>query len=216
MRSEGMSYGEIRKVFGIPKSTLSGWLKNLEVNGKAKVVLQKKQRKGLLMLAQFNKERTALIKGENEQIRKEHSDLINNLSERDMMIIGAALYWGEGYKNFGLKRGGYPHVEFGNSDPEMILVFMVFLQKFLGISKKKIKCQVMIYPATNPSIAVDYWQRLTKIPKENFRYQVALSRSSQQKRPKNMLPHGTLQLRVSRRQEFFKIRGLIDGIIKSI
>lgn len=104
----------------------------------------------------------------------------------------------------------------GNSDPEMIITFISFLGKILGITKDRIKAQIFIYPGMVPEEAINYWQKLTKIPRENFRCQTALSRASQGKRLKNLLPHGTLQLRVIKRQEFFKIRGLIDGIIKSI
>lgn len=74
----------------------------------------------------------------------------------------------------------------------------------------------MIYPKINAESAIDYWQTISKIPRENFRCQVALSRASQQKRSKHLLLYGTLQLRVNSRQEFFKIKGLIDGIIQTI
>ncbi len=73
----------------------------------------------------------------------------------------------------------------------------------------------MIYPNINPQEAIDYWQDITKIPKENFRYNIAVSRASQGKRPKHLLPYGTLQIRINGRREFFKIKGLIDGIIKA-
>ena len=73
----------------------------------------------------------------------------------------------------------------------------------------------MIYPNINPQKSINYWQNVTKIPIENFRTQMAISRSSQGKRPWNLLPNGTVQVRVSKRQDFFKIRGLIDGIIRA-
>ncbi|TSC91286.1 MAG: Resolvase helix-turn-helix protein [Parcubacteria group bacterium Gr01-1014_2] len=217
LRLEGKTYGEIRNTFGIPKSTLSVWFSKLKVSKKAQRIIESKRGNGYLKLIEFNKIRTLNIKEENERIRKDYESKINNLSNRELMILGAALYWGEGYKNFNIKRNGtYPYICFGNSDPQMIAAFIEFLKRILGISKEKIKGQVMIYPNLNPKKSVDYWQSITKIPKENFRYQVALSRASQRKRPKHLLPYGTLQLRVSRRQEFFKIKGLIDGIIKSL
>ena len=90
------------------------------------------------------------------------------------------------------------------------------LEKILGITKDRIKAPIFIYPGMIPEEAINYWQKLTNIPRENFRCQMALSRASQGKRPKNLLPYGTLQLRMNKRQEFFKIRGLIDGIIKNL
>jgi len=131
------------------------------------------------------------------------------------MILGAALYWGEGYKNFNQKKTIYPYICLANSEPEMIVTFIHFLEKILGITKDRIKAPVFIYSGMIPEEAINYWQKLTGIPRENFRCQMALSRASQGRRPNNLLPHGTLQLRVVKRQEFFKIRGLMDGIIKS-
>ncbi|MBI2669821.1 MAG: hypothetical protein HYX20_01590 [Candidatus Yanofskybacteria bacterium] len=214
-RLEGKTYGEIRGLFGIPKSTLSNWFSTLELNSGARRILESKRKNGYLKLLEFNKIRTLNIKKENEDIRKNYESRIGTLNNRELMILGAGLYWGEGYKNFNPKRFTYPYMCFGNSDPEMILVFVSFLNKVMGISKDRIRGQVMIYPNLDSNKCIKYWQNLTKVPKENFRCQVALSRASRGKRPMNLLPHGTLQLRVSQRQEFFKIRGLMDGIIRA-
>ncbi len=216
LRLEGKTYGEIRKTFKIPKSTLSGWFSALKINNKAKKILESKKKNGYYKLVEFNKTRTSEILKENENIRKKYESIVGRLSSRELMILGAALYWGEGYKNFNQKRSVYPYVCLGNSDPEMIIIFIHFLEKILGIRKDRIRAPIFIYPGMIPEKAVDYWQKLTKIPRENFRCQMALSRASQGKRPKNLLPYGTLQLRVIKRQEFFKIKGLMDGIIKNI
>src|SRR3989338_3394728 len=215
LRLDSKTYGEIRGIFKIPKSTLSGWFSNLKLSGRAKKTLESKKKNGYYKLLEFNKLRTINIHKENEDIRKNYESRIRRLSNRELMILGAALYWGEGYKNFGQKKNIYPYVCFGNSDPLMHKVFVAFLERCLKINKDRIKCQAMIYPGTNSQKAIDYWQDVTQIPVKNFRTQLAISRSSHGKRPWNILPYGTLQLRVSQRQEFFKIRGLMDGIIKS-
>lgn len=213
LRLQGQTYGEIRSLFGIPKSTLSNWFSRLKIGRKAQKTLESKRKNGYLKLIEFNKIRTINIKKENESIRKEYESKVGELNNRELLILGAALYWGEGYKNFNLKSGAYPYICFGNSDPKMIVVFMNFLERILNIPKSRMTGQVMIYPSLNPSASMNYWHRITKIPKERIRYQVALSRANQNKRPKNLLPYGTFQIRVSQRQEFFKIRGLIDGLI---
>ena len=177
LRLEGKSYGEIRQIFNLPKSTLSTWFSNLKLNKEAKKILENKTKEGYLKLIEFNKTRTVNIKKENEDIRKNYEFRIKRLSDRELMIIGAALYWGEGYKNFNPKKFSYPYISFGNSDPQMVLIFISFLEKVMCISKDKIRVQVMIYPNLNPSKSVNYWQQLTQIPKENFRHQVALSRA---------------------------------------
>lgn len=190
----------------------------LKVSPEAKSILKTKKKNGYYKLIEWSKTRTEGIRKENEEIRKNYESQIKKISDRELAILGSALYWGEGYKNFNSAKRPipYPYVCFGNSDPQMMLVFMKFLERILKIPKERMKMQVMIYPNLNPHESIEYWQGITKIPLKNFRYQVALSRASRGKRPKHLLPYGTLQLRVVKRQEFFKIKGLIDGIIKSL
>lgn len=214
LRLQGKTYGEIQKVFQIPKSTLSTWFKNIQLNPKARLVLSRKYKKGIVALGSFNKARTGAIHMENEKIRLDFEKQIGNLTKRELLLIGATLYWGEGYKNFGSK--GYPYISFTNSDPQMILTFINFLERIFNIPREKVKAGVLIHQNLDNVSAVRYWQSLTKIPKENINSYIARSIASQGKRPKNSLPYGTLQLRVNRRQEFFKVRGLIDGIIKAV
>ena len=216
LRLDGKTYGEIRNIFKIPKSTLSGWFSNLKISRGARKILESKKKNGYFKLIEFNKSRTLSILKENEDIRKKYESYVGKLSERELSILGAALYWGEGYKNFNQRKSVYPYVCLGNSDPKMIIIFINFLEKILSIARDRMKAQVFIYPGIIPEKAINYWQKITGLPNENFRCQMALSRSSQGKRPFNLLPYGTLQIRVSQRQEFFKIKGLIDGIINSI
>lgn len=215
LRMEGKTYGEISSHFGIPKSTLSNWFSGLQLKNEVVRILELKRKAGYFKLLEFNRVRTKKIAQENESIRKSFESKIVRLDTRELMILGSALYWGEGYKNFRPKRG-YPYISFGNSDPLMHKAFIVFLEKILEIHRAKIKAQIMLYPGINAAKAVRYWHKMTEIPTQNFRTQLTVSRSSQGKRPWNLLPHGTLQLRIHKRGEFFKIRGLIDGIIKSI
>lgn len=205
------------RILGVTsKGTLSYWFKNLELSNKAKKKLENNIRlateRGLLS---FNKERTERIIKENETIRMDYLNRIKNLNERDLAILGAALYWGEGQKSFNRIGGGYPYLSFSNSDPYMILVFLKFIKEILKIPHSKLIAIAMIYPNYSSEKSIKYWHTLTGIPTERFRSYKALSRASQGKRPKNLLPYGTLQLRVHSRQEFFKIRGLMDGIIKA-
>lgn len=217
LRLQGKTYGEIRSLFGIPKSTQSGWFKDLKLSTSARKTLLSKQKIGLHALKKFNEARTLAIGIENESVRKNFENLIQTLIPKNLAIIGAVLYWGEGQKVFSDKRGYFnPYINFSNSDPMMISIFIKFLEKILNIPKTSITPCVMIHPNISPESAINFWVNLTGIPKENFRCYKSISRASRGKRPKHLLPHGTLQLRVNGRREFFKIRGLIDGIVKAV
>jgi len=216
LRLQGKTYGEIRAVLNVPKSTLSTWFKNLSLPEQASVKLKSKQGKGLLALAVFNQIRTQAIQKQNVEIRQMHEMQVGTLNKREFMLIGAALYWAEGYKNFNHARKSYPYINFANTDPFMNKVFIYFLEQILEIPRADVRAIVYGYPNTPKIEAINYWHRITQISKRNFRFLQLINKASAGKRNKNLLPYGTLQLRVSHRQEFFKIQGLIDGIAKSI
>ena len=216
LRLAGQTYGEIKKTLGIPKSTLSTWFKCITLSKSTKKILENKTRQGILSLIEFNKIKTREIIRDNQNTRVSFQKKVGKLKSRELMLVGAALYWAEGYKNHNPKQRSYPYLNFSNSDPYMVKVFIMFLENILEIPRSKLSASAMIYPGLNPTSAVDYWHNVSGIPKERMRYYIALSRASSGKRPKNLLPHGTLQIRVNDRLNFFKTMGLVDGIIKNV
>ncbi len=216
LRLEGKTYGEIRRVLNVAKSTQSDWFRSLILPQRAQNILAGKQGNGLIALGLFNRQRTRAIKEENEAIRKSYEQQIGALNKREITLIGAALYWAEGYKNFNTARRSYPYIGFSNADPQMMTIFVAFLKDILMIKKEKMRLEIHIYPQQSLVDARAYWQGITGIPEERVKAYVAVSAASGGKRPKNLLPYGTAYLRIDSRHEFFKVRGLIDGITKEI
>lgn len=129
MRKQGMSLGDISKKLNVAKSTLSFWFKNISLSEsvikKIKTNGRKKSIIGLLRYSEFKRserlERNSLLK-------QEGGALIGELSERDILMAGLGLYWGEGYK--------YENGELGftNSNPYMIRFYFRWLKSW-GIEK---------------------------------------------------------------------------------
>lgn len=216
LRLRGKSYGEILKELNLTsKGTLSYWFSNLRLPPHAqrrlvdKIALARK--KGLLA---FNTRRTRRIVIENNRIFK---DAIKNtpvISKEQLLLIGAALYWGEG--TLRSRERGYPTVSFSNSDPNMVRVFMWYLRKGLGVVDTQIKSGIHIHPNIKAEKAKRFWSKITKLPKGTFFITEQISRASKFKRKGNFLPYGTLSIRVNRRQPFYRIKGYITGIIKQV
>lgn len=208
LRLAGESYGEIRKSLGVSKSTLSLWFKNLQLPSSAQKILKKKDIATRQQLLEFNRRRTEIITSENQKIRQKALDEINSISKNTLKLIGAALYWTEGYKFE--KQKGTQYICFSNSDPCMIALFLQFLRKIIQIPEEKFRVAIHIYPDTNEKSSIKFWSQVTNIPQERFRITRQVSRASQGKRPFNSLPYGTLRLLVSGRQNCFQIQGWID------
>ena len=153
------------------------------------------------------------MQAENKEIRETFSKKIGYVTDRELLLIGAALYWGEGYKRHSAKKYG-EYVSFCNSDQYMIKVFLRFTREILKVSEEKIRPIIQIHPNVSKEKAVSFWSKIINIPQDKFHITYQVSKASQGKRPKNSLPFGTLNLRVHSRQKFHEIMGLIEGMIK--
>ncbi len=215
MRLQGKSYNDILKALKLrSKGTLSFWLRGLQLTPEAKLRLRKNSeiasKRNLLT---FNTARSKRIKEEN---KKEH-DLgrarIGNLSHRELMLIGAALYWGEGTKSD--NNGKWPTLAFANSDPLMVKVYLRFVRKIFNVQNIKIHGGIHLYPTTDIARAREYWAAITKLPPDRFYVTTMVSRLSTGKRNPRLLPHGTLTLRVHNRKLFHHMRGMMRGLFEA-
>jgi predicted DNA-binding protein YlxM (UPF0122 family) len=87
----------------------------------------------------------------------------STLRLKKLKTAGTIMYWCEGATS--TKAGG---VDFANSKPAMIKLFMEFLIKICGINKNKLRA--MIYCHKNQDIAkiTNFWSNLTGIPEQQF------------------------------------------------
>lgn len=213
MRLEGKSYGEIAHTLDVSKGSLAVWFKYLKLPKKTQKLLEEKMRIAREHnLFENNRRRTQVIKVENQTLRESAKKDIKPFSEYELLLVGAALYWAEGY-NRDTKGKGH-EVSFSNSDPEMVKLFSRFLREIIRVPEEKLRPVVHIYPNISDKSAVNFWSKVTGIPEERFRVIQQISRASKGKRPRNSLPYGTLKLDVTRRQNFFQIKGWIEGLIK--
>lgn len=216
LRFNGYSYNAIKKELGIKsKGTLSYWFKDIALPPEAQKKLEKNiQRAQECGLLDFNKKRTERIKKENILAYKNGSAMIRDLSPNDLLLIGTCLYWGEGTK--AENKHSNLALALSNSDPEMIMVFMKFLRNIFQVDDGKIRAGIHIYPNINADYAKKFWSKITGLPAERFYIVQQVSRSSKGKRAFNRLPHGTAVIKVSNRQLFFRMKGMIKGVVSKI
>lgn len=88
-----------------------------------------------------------------------------NLSsiEEKLKIAGLTLYWGEGYKTSKSKG-----IDFANSDPDMIAIFVKFLRKIYKVDEKRFKILLYCYSDQNIGSLKKFWSKLTGISQKQF------------------------------------------------
>ena len=71
------------------------------------------------------------------------------------------LYLAEGAK-------GRATVDFANSDPYTIKIFLEFLRKICGISEQRLRVYIYAYSYHNIDEIKQYWSNVAKIPQSQF------------------------------------------------
>ncbi len=208
-----MSYSDIRKKLGLKsKGTLSKWFRNITLSKQSLELLERNNvlahKRGLL---RANKERTARISEENQEAFLSGKKMVRAISNYELLLLGAALYWGEGTKS---ERGDSTPLSFSNSDPLMISIYMRFLREVLRVPEEKIRAGIHIYESISAAEARKFWSRQTGLPEKRFYIITQVSQASRNKRPFNSLPYGTAVIKVSNRVQFHKVKGMIRGIVE--
>ena len=211
LRLEGKSYNEIRKTLGVlSKGTISYWLKGLVLSPAAKKKLklntQRAHERGFFL---FNSERTARIEKENTEAVFRGRSSIGKLTTRELSLITAALYWGEGTKKASKAN---QLLAFVNSDPKMIAVFLKFVREALHVPEEKIRAGIHLYDSTTDVQGKKFWSRITKLPQDRFWIVRQVSRASKGVRDRRSLPFGTLVVKINDRKLFHYMLGMIEGL----
>ena len=127
LRAEGWTVPEIAAELGVARSSVSLWVRDVPYvprRGRpARTTPNALQRRKADEIARLAAEGRARI---------------GELSERDLLIAGTALYAGEGDKTDGA-------VGFANSDPRMILLFCRWLRRFFDVDERRLRVRLYLH-----------------------------------------------------------------------
>lgn len=208
LRKLGNSYNEIHQLLGIPKSTLSLWCKDIFQESEIK---QRNISKAKIIWARniiaYNKKRAEQIQIDRVALQLSAQKEISPITEEVLKILGAALYWAEGYK-----RTKWTPL-FCNSDQAMVKLMMRFFREVCKVPEHLFRPQVQIHPNISKEEAEAYWSEVSDLAKNQFRKPLLqISRQSKNKRPANRLPYGTFRIGIADVKILQKIKGWIEGI----
>ncbi len=217
LRLQGRSYNEVTRLLGVPKSTLSDWFTGLQLPESARDRIAKRVCEGSVRaLIKRNVNQTRLAESRAKQTRKSSKKRVGKVSENELFFIGTALYWAEGYKKPILKNGKIKtshSVCLSNSDPALVKVYMRFLREVCRVPEERISAEVRIYQHQNEAYLLNFWGGVTGLPFSKFKkFYYGVSLSSQHKKPFNVLPYGTIQIRVNNTELYHRIMGWIEGL----
>lgn len=154
LRLEGKSYNDICREFGVSKSTLSLWLRDVPLTEEHRQALKERSGGPPAKRAQALRARHHR---RDETIVAAARDEITEMSGRELFLAGVVAYWAEGSKN--KPWGRNTQATFINSDPGMIRLFLAWL-RLLGIGNDRLIFRVSIHESAYVDGAVAHWAKI--------------------------------------------------------
>ena len=209
LREKGKTLREIGRTLGISSSTAHLWTRRVKLTNSQKRAIWERHKQAF----QEGRRRVALMQRqlrEKEDVRykKLGRDRIGTISQRELVLIGAALYWSEGFKRDS-------RLGFANSDPEMIKLFLRWLFEVGKVPREDVRLRVGLNVAyKNDAGRVDgVWSKLTGIPLEQFQkpfFQKSKWVKDYRYRGEYL---GVLRIRANQqRRLFLTIKGMVEGL----
>lgn len=164
LRRRGKSIRDIEKLLGIPRSTLSGWLRTISLTALQHARLKRRHEKALASarieaIKWHNAQKEARIAKAAEAAAMVLGRISDNVDALELAL--AFLYLGEGSKTNSA-------TSLGSSDPRIATFFVKCLQTIYGIPTANIRCYLHLRADQNSVQLEKYWANQLKLPRNSF------------------------------------------------
>lgn len=165
LRKQGMTYSEILKLVPVAQSSISLWCRNIPLTAEQTNHIQQARTEGIKRGATSRHNQATKLK---QDIISSSASEILTISNRDLWLIGIALYWAEGSKQ-GPKTISQG-IKFTNSDSKMIKVFDLWLTRIMKINPDIIDYEIYLHESMKGEISrvINFWSRILDKPTAKF------------------------------------------------
>jgi hypothetical protein len=206
LRLTGLTYDDIAVLTGVSTGSLSLWLRDLPRDFPGG-----KERRLARLQETCAKKRAARAAVKADQIALVAKD-VGPLTDRELLLVGAALYWAEGAKSKPWRLS--EHITFVNSDPRVIAVFLRWLE-LVGVERSECRFHLSIHETADVRCAERYWADLVGVDVSTFN-QTSIKRHN----PKSVRYnsgegyHGCLVVNVLKSASLYRqVEGWWQGIV---
>lgn len=199
MRQDGMSVRDIAKTLEVARSSVSIWVRDIELSDNQIEKLKENQRQ----YGGHNKGgRTNRAKYRDMRLAYQEQGRARARDGSSLHLVGCMLYWAEGAK-------GKNKVYFVNSDSNMHLLFMRFLREEMGVKDNEFSIYIQTHfqdPQQIREIEM-YWTNLLHLPQSALR-KTHIKKGSETRQ--NKLTNGVCGVMVGKTQLIQHIYGAIQ------
>jgi hypothetical protein len=176
LRKIGTSMTVIERKLGIPRSTLSGWFKDIELSEDQRTKLMRNRHDGWararVKAVESHQASKALrlLKAERDaKAVLERLEVNNDLLD----LAFAMLYFGEGAKS--------GTTSIASSDPMILKFVLAVLARNYNVTSDQIRCDLHLRMDQDEFALKDYWSKVLNLPLSAFRYAAFDKRSAGKK-----------------------------------
>nr|WP_230417007.1 helix-turn-helix domain-containing protein [Micromonospora tarapacensis] len=213
-RRMGYSVPEIAGRLGVSRSTAYLWLRHLPLDQQSGGGQERRHLHSKTMTeARWAAHRRARDEAQG-QTHALAAQVVGQLDDRDLLLVGAVIYWCEGAKSKPWRR--YDHVQFINSDPGLLSLFLRFLET-CGVDRAVPTYRVSIHETADAIAAAEWWATELRLPPDRFR-RATLKRHNPATLRRNTGEdyRGCLVINVPRSRElYWRIEGMIAELFRA-
>jgi len=162
LREKGASITTLSKKFNIAKSTISLWVRDIELPLELRKYLTSNSIKGRVKGQQILKAKREI---EQNIIEAEARKVLSSINTNNIdlaQFIAATIFWCEGSKR------SLASVCFTNSDPALIKLFLNCLRNGFDTEESKFRGLLHLHEYHNEKRQKQFWSQITGFPKSQF------------------------------------------------
>lgn len=189
LRQQGASIKEIASTVCVTQSTVSRWVRDIELTSEQQLALRERDPR---FAAHLNGSGAVAAKALEARVQHQQAGRKLIASDHDFAIL-CAFYWAEGEKARNALR-------LSNSDPDLIALFLDLLRRTFGLADDavRINCNLFADHEQRRHCIEDFWLQRLRLPRSSLLKSTVNSYSKYRaKKRLNALPYGTCRLVVN-------------------
>jgi transposase len=215
MRGGGASVDEIADALGVSKSSAYLWTRHLPfTRDPVAAAARLKAAAAARAEAQWGARRRELA-GRRAEVALHAEEAVRTIGVRELMLIGAVMYWCEGSKAKPWRTQYELH--FVNSDVGLLRLYLAFLE-VAGVDRADVVCRVSIHETADAEAATRWWMEQLGLPAGCMRRPtIKRHKPNTTRRNTGDGYHGCLIVAVPRSRELYwwieeAMAGIVDGV----
>ena len=215
LRLQGTSVPKIAVALGVARSTAFRWTQHIPLDFNEEAAERRKAHSKAMTDARWADYRVQRDE-ERDRVTTGAMRTVGGLSKREVLLLGAAIYWCEGEKSKPW-RPNSNRVQFVNSDPVLVRLFIKFVQQ-LGYPREAQSYRIAIHESGDVERARAWWSDQLGVP-ASLLLRTTLKRHNPATVRHNSGDHyhGCVVVQVLKaRQLYWRIEGIMRGMAKAV